>query len=188
MDDNPYRAPVSTDPVTIGVSSLSEKEIRAFVGKHASYYLKKWSAGLGGSGQARGFNWPGFLISFFWLAYRKMYWITAIVIGVTVIETVVEQIAVDGGFASEQGISAVSSLAGLIFSIVCGTFGNAWYLAHAKREIARVRALGLPDDAYHEALAKRGGTSFVGSLGLVFLFLVVLYAVGVAIDIFSSGE
>ena len=42
MEDNPYRAPAFSEPSTASNSSLSEAEIRAFVGKKADYYLRKW--------------------------------------------------------------------------------------------------------------------------------------------------
>jgi len=189
MEDNPYRAPEFADPLTIGAPpSASEKEIRAFVGRNASYYLRKWPGGIDDSGRARGFNWAAFLLSGLWLPFRKMYRITVIVFGIFAVETILEEIAVAAGVASEQGLSAVGSLLGLVFSIICGMFGNAWYLAHAKREIARIRELGLDDDAYYEALARRGGTSLLASLGLFCLFLGLMFTLGLAFEFLFSGE
>ena len=78
-------------------------------------------------------------------------------------------------------------LFGLALAFLCGIKGNAWYLTHATREIARIRALGFQDGAYDEALARRGGTSLFGSLGLFFLFFVVIVVMGVAVDLLRSG-
>lgn len=60
--------------------------------------------------------------------------------------------------------------------MVCGGFANAWYLSHTQEALAELRSQGLPEDAYVQALAKRGGTSSAASLGflMVFLFAVVV--------------
>ena len=79
---------------------------------------------------------------------------------------------------SRQRESAtLNNFAGSMLSIICGIFGNTWYLAHAKREIARIRALGLQDDAHYWALARRGGTNVFASLGLFLLFVVAVFIV-----------
>jgi hypothetical protein len=195
MEDNPYQAPAFTDQPMTGVepgfppgsSGRSEAEIRAFVGKKADYYLTRWSEALHDGGRVRGFNWAAFLLSGLWLPYRKLYRIAIIFFVIVAAESVLEALAVAAGFATEAGLSALGSLVGLVAAVVIGSFGNAWYLAHAKRQIAQVRALGLQDDAYFAALARRGGTSLPASFGLFFLFLFALFLVGVALEYLSAG-
>ncbi len=78
-------------------------------------------------------------------------------------------------------------LVGLAFCVVCGMFGNAWYLAHAKRQIARTRALGLEESAYYAALARRGGTSFIAAIGIFLLYFALVFAAFVAFEFLDSG-
>ena len=196
MEDNPYRAPMFDDSSPLGIdrgfgpgaSDLSEAEIRAFVGRNAEFYLRKWSPARRGSGRPKRWNFAAFFLSGLWVPYRKMYRVTLIILGILVAESLLEEAAIAGGLASERMVASLNRLIGILFSIVCGTFGNAWYLAHAQREIGRIRALGLEDDAYHKALARRGGTSFLASLG--FLFLFILAGVGIAIvsEFLFSGD
>ncbi len=188
MEDNPYQAPEFIEPLTLGGSSVSEKEIRAFVGRNAGYYLRKWPGALDGPGRAQGFNWAAFLLSMLWLPYRKMYRIAFLVCGIFAAEEVVGEIAVARGLVGEQQLLLFDRVAGLVFWILCGAFANAWYLAHTKREIARIRALDLQDDAYYAALARRGGTSLLGSFGIILLFIVVMGVAAVAIDLLFPTE
>jgi Protein of unknown function (DUF2628) len=180
MEDNPYQAPEFTQEREIALTSLSEAEIRAFVGRNAKYYLRKWSAPLGDFAQATGFNWAAFLLSGFWILYRRMYRVALIAFSIVAVPAVVTGIPEAAGLADQgtiKALNAVGNLCGFAFAIVCGNFGNAWYLAHTKRQIAQVRELGLAEEAYLRALARRGGTSFFGALGLFALFLVAIYIV-----------
>lgn len=186
MDENPYQPPRFDELSQIGLDvgpgvgarGLTEAEIRAFVGKNAGYYLRKWPSANEQFGRARGFNWAGFLLSGLWLSYRKMYRIMFLLIGILAVEGVLEMIAVASGLTSESALAPFSRTVGLVFSIVCGAFGNAWYFAHARRQIAEIRGRGLPDEAYHAALARRGGTSVLGTLGVLCLLIGVLFVVG----------
>ncbi len=185
MDENSYHPPLFTDLPTLGVddgnrvqtSVPSEAEIRAFVGKKADYYLRKWHAPLHDSRPARSFNWAAFFLSGFWLPYRKMYRVTLILLGIIVAVALVLEVLVAVGFTSEQSMSALSNLFGPGVSILCGFRANAWYFEHTKRQIARIRAMGLKDDAYFEALARRGGTSLLASLGFFVLLMLGLFLV-----------
>jgi Protein of unknown function (DUF2628) len=196
MEDNPYQAPrfdelprIGADAGSVGgARGLSEAEIRAFVGKNANYYLRKWPTADEEFGRARGFNWAAFFLFGLWVPYRKMYRTALIIFGLIVAESALEEVAVAKGLLSEQSRAVFDRVVTLIFWIVCGAFGNAWYLAHTRREIARIRALDLSDDAYREAVARRGGTSFLASVGLFCLFLAVVFVVVIAIQLILSGD
>jgi Protein of unknown function (DUF2628) len=196
MEVNPYQAPKFDELPRIGadadnrpnVAGPSEAEIRAFVGKNAGYYLRKWPSSLEDHGPARGFNWAAFLLSGLWVGYRKMYRTTLIMFGLILAESVCEEIAVATSLMSEQSSASLNRIGGVIIGLICGASGNAWYLAHAKREIARVRAQGLANDAYLAALARRGGTSYLASLGLFCLFLVAAFMAGWVASLFLSSE
>lgn len=188
MEDNPYAAPRDpiddyARPVDPGFDGgrlyPSEAELRAFVGKKAGYYIGKWSPTLIHSLPVGGFNWAAFFFTGLWLAYRKMYRALAIVLGFFAAETIVEMMIVAGGLAQENTVTVLGRFIALVFSIVCGKFGNSWYLAHATRQVAGIRALGRPEAEYYKALKRRGRPSMVALLG----FVVVVFLLGVGIAV-----
>ena len=144
MEENPYQPPRFDELPKIGPDAgagtgdggVSEREIRAFVGKNADYYLRKWPPPAEPYGQATGFNWAAFLLSGLWLPYRKMYRMSLLMYGVIVGEEVLEMIAVAVGWANDQSLGVIGRIVGLAFSIVCGSFGNSWYLAIPRPRLA----------------------------------------------------
>lgn len=167
------------------MSNLTEAEVRAFVGTGAEYYLRKWRPaleGAGNAGNATGFNWAGFLLSGAWLPFRKMYRITAIFLGVLLLETLLEEIVYTRVLGRPEAPGTLGNMIGLVGAMICGGFGNEWYLSHTQEVIAQVRGQGLPEDAYLQELAKRGGTSFAASLGFLAAF-----AVGVVVIVALTG-
>jgi hypothetical protein len=160
------------------MNDLTDQEVAAFVGKNADYYLQSWQTapeGMGGAGNRAGFNWAAFFLSGFWLPYRKMYRAGAIFFGVLVLESILEEVVFIGILGKPEAPGLLGSLVGFIAAMICGGFGNAWYLSHTQKKIAEARNQELADDAYLQALAKRGGTSFAASLGFVVICSVVLF-------------
>lgn len=157
----------------MAVSQLTEQEVKAFVGPKADYYLRSWQQALGGDGRATGFNRAAILLSGLWLPYRKMYRIAMVFFGVLLLESLLE-----GFMARVLGIhipAAVGQVVGLMAAVVCGVLGNQWYLSHAKKVIADVRSRGLPEEEYLRVLAERGGTTLLGSLAALALFVIVVF-------------
>lgn len=194
MEENPYQPPRFDELSKIGLDAgagtgaggLTEGEIKAFVGKNAGYYLKKWPPPAEPYGGAMGFNWAAFLLSGFWLPYRKMYRMTLLMYGVVAGEELLEMAALAGGLANEQTLAPIGRIFGLAFSIVCGFFGNSWYLAHTRRMIGQLRTLDMQPEAYREALVRRGGTSLAASLGMFCLFVVVLFMIGFVFELLNE--
>jgi hypothetical protein len=159
------------------MNNLTEEEVRAFVGSNASYYLKKWWPALEGAGTAgntTGFNWAGLFLAGLWLPYRKMYRATLILWGILLLETLAEDIIYVGFLGKPEAPGTLTSFVGIIAGMICGGFGNAWYLSHAQKTINEVREQGLTEDSYFNALARRGGTSIAASLGFLLLGIVAM--------------
>jgi hypothetical protein len=189
VEDNPYRAPVFSEPATEGEVVLTEAEIRAFVGRNSRYYLRKWPWSLDYFGRAKGFNWAAFLLSGLWMPYRKMYRLTLIFFAIIVAITVAEEIVVAAGFVAESAATVFDRVSQLVIPIICGIFANAWYLAHAKREIVKIRASGLKDEDYYQALARRGGTNLFASFGFFLLLIAALILLTfAAFSLFGLGD
>ena len=77
-------------------------------------------------------------------------------------------------------------LSGLIFAMVCGAFGNQWYLSRIRREITNLKSQGMPEEAYLLSLSRRGGTNLAASLGFFALFMAVMFAVFMALEMASG--
>ncbi len=173
-DENPYATPLSSSVESAGVSSEDSEveELIAFAGSKADYYLKKWTPLLQGSGRGAGFNGAAFFLSGLWIAYRKMYKVTAIFFGIILLTTLAEEVLFVGILGKEETPARLDRLIGLAAAVICGVYGNRWYLGHARKVISEVRAEGMHRDAFFDRIAKRGGTSFGSAFGMFFLFLV----------------
>src|SRR5262245_40673220 len=151
---------------------ITEQEVRAFVGRKADYYCRRWLPALAGQGVGQdqvavaglmlsqprtSFNWAAFLLSGLWLPYRKMYVPTFVFYGVILAESVLEEVLFVGALGMPEPPAALGHLVGLAAAIVCGSFGNRWYLSHARKVITEVRSQGRPEEEYLRVLSKRGG-------------------------------
>jgi hypothetical protein len=188
--ENPYAAPpitttgsqtwVSEDPETV--------DFRVFVGAKADYYLGRWAPLLKGWGGDAGFNWAAFFLSGLWLPYRKMYMISVIFLGIILLESVAEDVLFVGVLGWPETPAMVERLVGLVASLICGTYGNRWYLSHARKRIAEVKVGDWDRESQLRRIARRGGTSVLGSLIVMTLFLVVTVAVFAAWEIALNAD
>jgi Protein of unknown function (DUF2628) len=193
-EPNPYAAPhanVAPSVVDSSTVELSEQEIKAFVGKRASYYLKKWPVAMVHSAadwgtsppsptvraRAVGFNWAAFLFSGIWMPYRKMYRATMIFYAIIIASSLAEQVVFVQMQGLEESPPALDRVLGLLVSVVFGSYANQWYLAHARRVVAEVRSLGLPPERYLQTLSQRGGANLAVGFGFFLLFIVAIFAV-----------
>jgi hypothetical protein len=166
----------------------SHREVRAFVGPRAGYYLDSWRRALDGDGGASGFNVAAFFLSGLWLGYRKMYAAVFTLFAVLLVESVLELVLFVGVLKKEDTPSGMNTAVSLAVAVVVGGYGNRWYLARARRAIADVRARGLPEDEHLDALAARGGTSIISAVGVFALFLAVGFAVNFGVYYALTGR
>jgi hypothetical protein len=123
-----------------------------------SFYPKKWEV-MRLKGSINSWNWAAFFLSLFWLAYRKMYMFSAILVGVIVIESLAEYVV---------GVpDRFSNVVGVIVSVVCSMQGNYWYKRLVERTVRDVMAQKRPVEETIAELARRGGTSVFATLGLL---------------------
>jgi hypothetical protein len=102
-----------------------------------------------------------------------MFRSTVIFFGVILLESVLEEILFVRMLRMPEPPAVSNLVVGLAAAIVCGAFGNQWYLSHARKVIADVRSQGLTEDEHLRVLARRGGTSVLASIGFFVLFVVV---------------
>jgi hypothetical protein len=145
------------------------QDLVAFFGRRGEVFLRTYDRMRARSGRrrlaARSWCWPGFLLSFAWFFYRKMYGLGAVLLFVPL------------GLAY-LGVG-VSTLA---FSIVMAGQGKPLYVRMAAGRIARADELGLAGSERADYLGRAGGVSPAGGVlgGVVLAGLVSLVAVGVA--------
>jgi hypothetical protein len=171
----------------VAEGGLAIQEIRAFVGPRADSYLKKWHGALAGDGRGTGFNWAAFFLSGLWIPYRKMYLVALVFYGIVIAESIAEEV-IFVGILGRETPAVVDRLSGLIAAIVCGAFGNRWYLSRVRKEISSLKTQGMPEEAILETLARRGGTSLVASIGFFLLYMTIFFVVFAAIEMIVAGE
>ena len=108
-----------------------------------------------------------------------MYFLAAIICAVITAESVAEELYLEWAGLTDTPASW-NLMINFASASIFGIFGNRWYLWHAKRQINRVRAMGHHGSEAKHILAKRGGTSFLGAVGIVLLcmfFVIVVFTI-----------
>ena len=178
-EDNPFAAPRSLEQaeVTVAGDDPQQTELIAFVGRNAKYFLPRWERAQGNYG----FNWAAFFLGPLWMAYRKMYRVTAIYLGIVVLLTVAELIVFDL-LLKEEMPRVVDRVITIGLAIGCGYLANSLYLKHARRAIDRAHREEPEPVARLALLRRRGGTSWLAVFVLILIFIgIVLAAVGALI-------
>lgn len=137
----------------------------AAVGANYDYYRARWTPLRHGQAGRAGFNWPAFLFGALWLGYRKMYK------AVVVYCCIVAAFALLGGAALDSGLA--SNLLTLVLAVVFGLWGNVWYYRHVENLVQRVATPGASEQDVLEVLARRGGTSHLGTFAALGVFVVI---------------
>jgi hypothetical protein len=161
---------------------ITEPEIRAFVGPRADFYVTQWTS------PTMGMNWPAFLFSGLWLLYRKMYALAAVLFALVLVESVIEDVVFIGILHHEGPPEFLTPVVALANAIVCGSYGSLWYSKHTNAKIRDLRTRGMTDQAYFDALARRGGTRIAATLGLFLVFFALLVAASVATELALGRE
>jgi Tfp pilus assembly major pilin PilA len=137
---------------------LTDEEIRAAVigNSNTLYYLGRFERIAHGEGG--GWNWPAFLVTWYWLLYRKM-WVPATLY---FFAPYLVLLLVAGIGAASPMFGAVLWLAwALAWLIAPGMLANGWYYKHCLNKIRDVRARGGSKDQVLARLEAVGGTSNV---------------------------
>jgi len=181
--NNPYQASATwqSQPEAEAFSEEAVSELRAFVGPRADYYLRKWAPRLRSPRGQVGMNWFAFLLPAIWLGYRKMYRGVFTLFGVLILVSIIEQVLFVGVLGRRASPQGANLIVGLVTSIVCGVCANSWYLSQAIRVVTSARAQGLDGEDLLHTLSKRGGTSPLAALAIVFFGLFALVAMAVAL-------
>ena len=149
---------------------------RAVIGpKNQDYYLKCFS-GFDNEGKTGAtWNWPSFLVTFYWLLYRKM-WLNALVYFflpyLLVILLGIAAVVTGDSSGTLVGAGYLLYLAAIF--ILMPMYANALYYKHCKKMISGVRASSHDTQRQLGELSGKGGTS---NIVLIFVLIFVFVAI-----------
>jgi hypothetical protein len=176
----PYRPPgLQESPSRGNYEDPVIVELRAFVGPSSDYYLRKWAPRLEDPhlGEA-GFHLPSLLVPVAWLGYRRMYKAAVLLIAVINLAQLAQRVLFLEVLGLDSMPGGVSLIVLATIHVVCALYANTWYLNHAERALIHAREQRLEGPTLLAELGRRGGTSVVGLLGVLMLYLLASLATG----------
>ena len=190
--DNPYRSTANWEGTSPrgGYRESDLIELRAFVGARADHYLRKWLPRLEDPDNGDvGMSWVALFFPTFWMGYRKLYRPALIYLALTVAASIGLQVLFVNSLQMVQVPLGATFIVRLMMNLVCALYGNAWYLQHAENVIARARQAGKVGDQMLITLMRRGGTSWLGLVGMFVLGAIanIIAAIFVLMSQFAGG-
>lgn len=166
------------DNVLTSETQLTDLErLKIFVGEEKKdFYFKKW--GLTDSFDwttdekvkfKPSWNWASLFFHEFWMAFRKMYVEASIIVVISVVIT----------FLLTPIKSLVVYIPGIVLTLFISIYGNSLYLLKARREIIKIKQLGLSREEEIERLKKAGGTSYKRAFAFLGIELVIGFIIGI---------
>ncbi len=143
-----------------GQTQPMDPEVTTFLGTNQETYLSKFRQ-LQMTGGKNGWNWCSFLFTGLWFAYRKMYGLAAIWVGVEFIASLL------------GGVGSMLNLAGCICA---GIFGDYFYQQYVEKELQIARTMAPMNKAIY--LAKKGGTSIGAVFAIMGIRVLILLLIG----------
>jgi hypothetical protein len=149
-----------------------EAKLAEFIGeKKKEYYFKKWQ-------KDNSWNWAAFFLTLGWLGYRKMYRpVVYVLLAFIAIDLLVALLGIEG--------NSFNNSIGIGLSVGLGIGGNLFYKKHALKQIEDVNRLSISEEEKLREIKKRGGTSKMGVLFSILMFIGYLVVTMVLTSIFS---
>lgn len=148
------------------INIRDEKELRRFVGKGADYYFGKWKT-IERTGNIVSFNLWAFLFGIFWMAYRKMYLFTFVVIVIIIAESVIEVV-----FDAPESLDRTASV---VYGVMYALLGNYLYYVHIRKKLAMLRNDFTSPEKINEQIGNVGGTSWISVISLLVIVTGIIY-------------
>ena len=173
---NRYAAPSPAPNSRLGADSgvLTEQEAWAAVigDSNTHHYLSRFDGIAHGEGA--GWHWPGFLVTWYWMLYRKM-WIPALIY---FFAPYVVAILLGAASAASPVVGGLLSLAWIVAWLIGpGMLANKWYYNHCKGKIRDVRSRGGSKEQMVARLEALGGTSNV--LVIILAVFGIVFVIGI---------
>ncbi len=149
-------------------STLEGDLEESFVGKNYDYYIGKWDK-IEKKKNKTSWNWAAFFLGPFWFGYRKMYIPILFFAGAYLIIDLF--LYLSHYEYTEDLYSPIDRAMGLPISIILGLLGNYLYLNHTNKVVDKANLLPLNVEQKKLWLKKKGGTSWLGVLLTICIFL-----------------
>lgn len=179
----PFHSPFA-EPVSYvageKMDGIATEDLANVVSINTSYYIPRFRRM--DQGESGGWNWAAFLLSPYWLFYRKQYGLGAIYFTILMMIQVASAfIPVDVNDPTVLVLNYALVGIWLGMSLILGIKGNAIYFAHCKKKV-RAAKEKIPDLTSTE-LGARGGVS----TGIAVLFVALEELGGLLIATFLSS-
>lgn len=141
---------------------LTLDDLKRFVGlEKLHFYLSKWEPYMDDEKSiSPTWNWPAFLFTFFWLAFRKMYLFLFLYYIITFAILYISPVEIE-------------SLLSFCFYIFMGMYGNKLYFIHCKSKIKKIKASSSNQEEILSTIENKGGCSIVAPLALFSLSFIL---------------
>ncbi len=194
----PFSAPVREMYIDDSeeIDGVSARDLKVFVGQNAHYYLPRFSK-LCKRETSVSWNWAAFLLTPYWLWYRKQYLYGTLVLlfevlqtfctafflygylgassatGYTDLATLMQQHIGDPVFFRWELIILLCSVIQLLIRFFFGIVGNYLYFRIAKRRIEKWKT----EDSTDFALSRLGGgTMILGAIAYTVIYILSTFA------------
>ena len=175
----------SISPAQAGESASMEEYYKAILGpKNQDYYLNHFSRFDDERKLGPTWNWSAFLVTFYWLLYRKMWVNAAIYFVLPYLLLLLLWIvgAVAGGLV---GIVASLGYFGYLVAVLVAMpmYANALYYRHCTKMIEAVQSTTQGTQQQLDELAGKGGTSRAAYIFILIINVIAVIGVLAAIAI-----
>ena len=175
----------SASPVQAGEPASPEEYYRAVLGpKNQAYYLNHFSRFDDEGKLSPTWNWSAFLVTFYWLLYRKMWVHAAIYFALPYMLWILFWVvgAVAGSLVGIVGSLVYFGYVAAVL-VVIPIYANALYYQHCKKMIDTVRSTTQGTQRQLGELAGKGGTSRAAYIVILVLTFVAIIGILAAIAI-----
>ncbi len=149
------------------IEDINIEYFENYFGNSKDYYMPKLIAFE--RGKKYSFNLSAFLFGMFWFLYRRLYIHSLIILLVILIESRLERIVITL-LGNTKDIELSLRITWLImFGIVCGYFGNYFYLKQSKKKVEQIIEKTAEESQKMRKLKKAGSGNWI----IVLLILVV---------------
>jgi len=153
---------------------LTTQEIEDFTVVNPEYYIRKWQKHPG-QGLFAGWNWAAFFLTWYWMAYRKMWGMLGIYILILFLVFIFELLILWSTWESgiSFGLIIVMLMLTIFIMLLPGLLANGFY----RRKTIKVlsKTTGMTENERKEYLHKHGNVSGK-ALSVAILISAGLYA------------
>lgn len=176
---------VSMPQVKADDSASEDEYYRAVIGpKNQDYYLRHFSRFDKDGKISATWHWPSFLVTFYWLLYRKM-WLNAVIYFFLpyLVLILLGIVGVVAGDSSGMLIGMGYLLYVAAIYILLPMYANAIYYKQCRKTIAAVRASAHDTQRQLGELSGRGGTSNVLIIFVLIFTFIAFFGILAAVAI-----